>query len=202
MSNKKTLSHKIIKAIGILIGVPIGLIILAFVAIMTYQYFSQNNYSKIIKSSEFKNIETLVLQKPNLKNVAILSDTNFIVINGIIINRKNKTFGPEPILGFNINYYSEGNKNKYETLDSLLKSISEPLTATEINELIGIMNSLELTDIQINNDSCNKVVFRWTTSAMWGEEGIIKTDCRLDKSKVDQRTKIKEISKGYYKFNR
>lgn len=201
MKKGRSIFKKIFRAIGILLAIPIGLIFIVFIGFRTYSYFTQTNYSKIIESKEFKEIETIVLRKSKLRSFAILPNKNFIVINGTIINRKSKTYGTIPVLGFYTEYYNYGMKNKYRSLDSLLMSISSSMTETELNVLIFKMRSMDLLDIQ-KNDSCNETIFRWAVSAMWGEEGIIKTDCLPNQNDFNERTKINEISRGYYKFQR
>lgn len=201
MNKGGTITKKILKAIGILLAIPVGLIFLSIIGIKTYNYFTQPNYNKVIESKDFKTIEIIVGRKPKLKSFAILPDHDFIVINGTIINRKTKTFGDMPTFGVYNEYYENGKKRKYESLDSLLMSISASITEPEINVLLSKMNSLELVDIQ-KNDSCNETVFRWAVSAMWCEQGIIKTDCLLYQNDFDKRTRIWELSKGYYKFQK
>ena len=202
MNKARQLILKITKTIGILIAIPIVLILLLFVGVRTYQYLTKINYVKIIESSEFKEIDSLISHKSELRNIAVLPDSSYIILNGTIINRGKKTFGNEPTLGFYMQYYSEGNNYKYESLDSLLKSISSPFTVSELNGTINKMNSLEIEDILVTNEKFDKIIYRWAASASWGEEGIIKTKNKIGKSDLGERTIIKKISQDYYEFHR
>ena len=92
--------------------------------------------------------------------------------------------------------------NKYKFIDSLLISISVSIRENELNSIINKMNYLEILDILIVSDSCNEITYRWAVSAMWGEEGIIKTDCVLNMSDLDERIRIEEMTEGYYEFYR
>jgi hypothetical protein len=195
---------KILKRIANPNLIPIILIPLTFACIWIYKnhnrHLGEDSYIKLIKSEKFRELESFLSTTNTLQNIAILPDSNYIVINGTIINRNSKTFGEEPFLGFYINYYTEGSKNKYISIDSLLLSTSCFLNTTELNNLISSMNFFKIIDIRITNDSCNKIIYRWAVSAMWGEEGIIKSDCKPNYPDIEGS--IKEILDGYYLFNK
>jgi len=199
-----TIIIKILKALGILIAIPIVLIILLFIGSWMYNYFTDNNYSKIIKSEEFKQLESLINTKENLQNIAVLPDTNFIVLNKTVINREAKTFGDKPELTSYLNYYKNGTQYKFKSIDSLLNSLSIKINSSELDKLTDKMAKLKIEDISFQDDSCNEIVYSWKTSAMWGSEGIIRSDCIIEESESTEKTRIsiKDLSDGYYEFHR
>ena len=199
------IAKNILKGLGIIISIPILLIILLIIGLKTYQYITDNNYSKIIKKEEFKNLEILISNKKEIQNIAILPKKNYISINNVIINRKNKTYGDEPELGFYMNLYKAGNQNKYKSLDLLLNSISVNLNKKELDSILEAMDDLGVQDIIINTkNSCNEIVYRWKVSGMWGEEGLIWSDCEIEETKMTQGTRIciTKIDEGYYEYYR
>lgn len=198
---------KLLKAIGIFLGIIIGglflLIILLFIGFKLYWSFSERDYEEIISTKEFKVLESYIGTTKSFSNIAILPRDSIIVIDGTVINLMRKTYGTEPELGFYFSYYEESSKNKFTSFDSLLIQINSNLDVDNINLVLNEMKNLEIADIAIPNKDLSIIVFRWKVSAMHGEEGIIYAkDNELQHLENFDWIEITRVKDNYYIFYR
>jgi hypothetical protein len=169
------------------------------IAVITSCSSTATKFKKIITQKDFVDLNTIIASCDSLKNLAILPDTAFIVINGTVINNQKRTFGQEPELGFYIEYYLQGSKNKYINLDQLLDSIQVKLDSAQILTLIDKMKGLGIQDIVRDNNDTLLINYRWDVSAMYGEGGVIFTSRNVDY--LSGRLKVfKKLDNEFYYF--
>ena len=151
-------------------------------------------YFKPLDSSSASHI-FLVIISDSLKNIAILPDISYVVINKHVINNRKRTFGNEPDLGFYGEYYEEAGKNKFGSLDSLLKNSGiDSITA------FGIFDKMKKLDIVDISKTDKVIYYRKTVSAMWGERGIIYSPSQL--TSKNPRETIEFVKDKFYYFDK
>ncbi|MGB3848539.1 MAG: hypothetical protein WA958_01115 [Tunicatimonas sp.] len=171
---------KILRYIGIAfliaLGVLIGLFI--FLSIIFSSDEVEVNYKRLIKSERFNELHEAILKIDSVRNIAVLPEEQYIVIDGIVINQSKRTYGIEPELEFYFSYYQEGDKIAYASLDSLLAMHDIKFDSVTALPIISKMKECHLSDIAISKST---ISYRWRVSAMYGEEGIIYSQKTLDK---------------------
>lgn len=186
---------RIFKVIFIICVCIIGLPILLYTAGYVYRDVIKFNDKRIIQKQEFISLHNQILQLDSLKNIAILPDTSYFVINRYVINNRKRTFGNEPDLGFYGEYYAEAGKNKFVSLDSLIKNSG--IVSTTAFGIFDKMKKLDIVDIS----KTDKMIFyRKTVSAMWGERGIIYSPVKL--TSKNPRETIEFVKDKFYYFDK
>jgi hypothetical protein len=151
---------------------------------------------ELVQSSEFKGLHQLTINLDSIQNIAVLTDKNYIVVDGLVINLKKRTFGEEPELGFYQNYYEEGDKTPFRSFDSLLESQKIKMDSIQAFQVIEKMKSTGISDIAVHK---NGITYRWKTSAMYGEEGIVYSPKEIlkDSTRFDL---LEKIGENFYHF--
>jgi len=186
---------RIFKVIFIICACIIGLPILLYTAGYIYRDVTKFNDKRIIQKQEFISLHNQILQLDSLKNIAILPDISYVVINKHVINNRKRTFGNEPDLGFYGEYYEEAGKNKFGSLDSLLKNSGiDSITA------FGIFDKMKKLDIVDISKTDKVIYYRKTVSAMWGERGIIYSPSQL--TSKNPRETIEFVKDKFYYFDK
>jgi len=186
---------RIFKVIFIICVCIIGLPILLYTAGYVYRDVTKFNDKRIIQKQEFISLHNQILQLDSLKNIAILPDISYVVINKHVINNRKRTFGNEPDLGFYGEYYEEAGKNKFGSLDSLLKNSGiDSITA------FGIFDKMKKLDIVDISKTDKVIYYRKTVSAMWGERGIIYSPSQL--TSKNSRETIEFVKDKFYYFDK
>lgn len=189
---------KILKYVGIgllvLIAGLFGLIILGMIIFAPNE--KKVDSKELLRNTEFKNLHKSVALLDSVTNIAVLPDETYIVIDGVVINLKKRTFGYEPDFGFYASYYAEGDKEPFQSLDSLLSSKNIKMDSSQTMMIIEKMNRTDISDIFIAND---EISYRWKVSAMHGEEGILysKNSVAKDSLKYDL---LEAIDEDFYHF--
>ena len=189
---------KIFKIIGIVIGAIISLIILVLLILWIMRYISDQKQKALVKDEDFLKLHNAILKLDKLKNIAILPNHSFIVVNGLIINNETHTYGLEPELGFYMNYYENGLQNKIISFDKLVSNAN--LDSTKTMNIINDMNKLEITDIEINHESDYIISYRKDVSATYGEKGIIYT--KKEPQPRDEKEIIEPLENDFYFYKR
>ena len=189
---------KILKYIGIaflvLLGGLIGLII--FLSIIFSSDREEVNYKGLIKSKSFSELHESVLTLDSVKNIAVLPEDQYIVIDGIVVNLKNQTYGNELELGFYFTYYQEGDKTVYTSLDSLLAIYHINIDSAKVSPIISKMKECNISDVAIGKDA---ISYRWRVSAMYGEEGVIYSQTPLERDSTRYNI-FEKMESDFYHF--
>lgn len=130
----------------------IGLFMLLLTSGYVYRTVTKFNDKRIIDKQEFIALHNQILQLDSLKNIAILPDTSYFVINKYVVNKNKHTFGNEPEIGFYMEYYTEAGKNKLGSLDSLIKSSGiDSVTAFWIFDKMRHLDIVDISKDRQNN---------------------------------------------------
>lgn len=181
-------------------------VIIIFFLLIGVLYFAtgkdiKSKYTEIVNNTNFLELNEKIIKFDVLDNIAILPDANFVVINGFVIDKQNKTYGKEPVLGFYESYYKNATENKFENFDKLLKQINDNFVDSNIDYIFSGMQKYNFVDIKRIRDDNGKVqvVYRNKVSAMWGEEGLIYSEFIIDKN-INSSVKIEKIKNNFYYF--
>lgn len=150
----------------------------------------------LIRSESFQNLHSIIIQLDSIKNIAVLPQNEYIVVDGLVINLVKRTFGNEPELGFYQTYYDEGSKNKFSSIDSLLKH--RHIDSAQIYKITTEMKKSNITDIGIKHKA---ILYRWEVSAMYGEEGVLYSDKKVSNDSLHYNL-FEQIAPSYYHFTR
>lgn len=197
---------KILKDLGTGIIVTIGsLIAMGCViggVIFTLLFFGSGEKKivaeELISSKEFKVVHNSIYSLNGIVNIAVLPQQNYIVIEGIVINLTNRTFGKEPELGFYNNYYDEGDSISFTTIDSLFASKDILIDSIKLMRIVEEMKRTEISDI-IKKDE--DIYYRWNVSAMYGEEGVLYSKRTLTKDSTRYDV-FEKVDDNFYHFAR
>ena len=193
---------KILKTFLKISGIALAglvIVLLCFIGLANFLFHSDKkgvDGRELVKSTEFKNLHLSVTSLDSIINIAVLPEENYVVLNGIVINLKNRTFGKEPALGFYAAFYEEGNKTPYISIDSLFRAHNINLDSAKAFTIFENMKSTEISDISIYKEEIN---YRWKVSAMYGEEGIIYTKQSLQKGS-NRFDLLENIGNDFYHF--
>ncbi|UPT68773.1 MAG: hypothetical protein M0D57_09190 [Sphingobacteriales bacterium JAD_PAG50586_3] len=172
-------------------------VVIGFISYIGYYKLTRIDFKETAESAEFK---TLLNQTANLDtsihNISILTEEEYIVVNGLVINTKRNTFGYEPELGFYGDYYKQGDRTRYTQLDSLLKSQKIVLDSISLYSLLTQMKEMDVSDIAIKNKEC---FFKWKGSDI--NEGLLYSQRKLTKDSLNYKG-LKLISNNVYYFSR
>lgn len=189
---------KIFQIIGVFIGSIISLIFLLLSIIWLMHYISDNKQKTLVEDKDFIKLHNSILKLNKLKNIAILPNQSFIVVNGIVINNKTQTYGLEPEFGFYFNYYENGLKNKIISFDSLVSNAS--LDSIKTMNIINEMTKLEIVDIEIEHELDYIISYRRNVSAMYGEKGIIYS--KKEPKRRDDNDILEPLENDFYFYKR
>ena len=188
---------QLLKALGtgilICISIPVFFILLIFIP----EFFKKKiDKTELIQRESFQDLHRILIQLDSTKNIAVLPQSQYIVVDGLVINLEKRTFGNEPELGFYQTYYDEGNKNNYLSIDSLLKQ--HHIDSAQVYKIITLMKINEIADVTINNKAIN---YRWKVSAMYGEEGVLYSEKKLNNDSLHYKL-LEQIKPDFYHFAR
>lgn len=138
----------------------------------------------------------MIIQLDSTKKIAVLPKNEYVVIDGLVINLTKRTFGNEPELGFYQTYYNEGRKNKFSSIDSLLKP--RHIDSAQVYRITTAMKVNNIADIVISN---NGISYRWSVSAMYGEEGILYTHKNANRGTPTYKL-FEPVAPNFYHFVR
>lgn len=181
----------------ILISIPVSLmILLLFIVLLDNLSTEKIDSSTLIQSESFQNLHQMILQLDSTRNVAVLPQDKFIVIDGLVINLAKRTFGNEPELGFYQTYYDEGSTNKFSSIDSLLKP--RHIDSAQVCKITTALKANNIADVNIDRET---ISYRWKVSAMYGEEGVLYSNKNISNGSL--RYKLFEpIGPHFYHFAR
>lgn len=149
------------------------------------------------RSKQFGALHSLVLRE-DFSNVAVLPEEGFIVVDKIVINVKNHTFGDEPDLGFYEEYYRNGSKSHFDVLEQLLKKKNIRLSEQGLNKIVSNMEDLGIQDVTKDAES-NLVVYAWNCSAMHGANGVVYTSTgAIPPARKRDFSELQQIEKRFY----
>lgn len=186
----------LVKALGTgILGLLSILIFFLLLVFLPEFCTKQTNSTSLIQSQSFQDLHHIITQLDSTKNIAVLPQSEYVVIDGLIINLVKRTFGNEPKLGFYQTYYDEGSKYKFSSLNSLLEP--RHLDSTTVYRLTAAMKTTNIADVEIDY---KVVIYRWKVSAMFGEEGILYGE--LDMKNNSQYKLFEEIAPHFYHFAR
>ncbi|UXE67217.1 MAG: hypothetical protein KA713_01030 [Chryseotalea sp. WA131a] len=172
------------------------------IAVVTFSCSSKEYEIKdIINKIEFQDLHKAINAEDSLKNVALLPDTSFIVINGIVINFIKRTYGQEPDLGFYNEYYKDGSKNKYMKINEILDLTNSHLDSAHVFDIIHKMKSLGINDIVRSERDTLLINYRWDVSAMHGETGLIYSTKNIFNLR-NQFGELEKIKENWYYFSK
>ncbi len=157
-------------------------------------YGDDINSEDLIKKPNFINLHRTMLMLDSINNIAILPDSNYVVINKVVMNVNKHTFGQEPELGFYNSYYEEGNKNPCTSLNKLLISNNIEVDSASALSVIGRMKKVGISDI--SNERGN-IWYRWKESAIHGEEGIVYSS-KLFRGDATRFSLVEPLGNGFY----
>ncbi len=189
---------KLIKYIGvgilILLSIGVGFIIFAIIIFAPSNEMSDAKW--VVQNPAFQQLHQDVRHLDRIRNIAVLPEKQYVVLDGIVINQEKKTFGQEPALGFYANYYKEGDQTKYSSLERLFQEQHIAMDTVTALAIIDQMKQLKLADILVRDST---ITYSWEVSAMYGEEGILY--CRYPippiKSEYDV---LEKVGDGFYHF--
>ena len=172
------------------------ILLIIFFGIISTPKETKIDSTSLVENYQFINLHRSVSSLDSIQNIAFLTDSNFIVINNIVINTTRRTFGQKPELGFYQEYYDEGNKNPYKSLNSLFTSHDIRLDSSWALTTIHDMKKTGIKDISISE---GKIIYRWKVSAMYGEEGIIYAKERINKDST-RFDLLEKLNNNFYHF--
>ncbi|GAB3790297.1 hypothetical protein GCM10028818_60210 [Spirosoma horti] len=184
----------LVKALGtgilILLSIPVLFLVLVFLPEFCTKRIDSTS---LIQSQSFQDLHHMITQLDSTKNIAVLTKSEFVVVDGLVINLAKRTFGSEPVLGFYQSYYDEGSKHKYSSLDSLLAP--RHLDSTTVYRITAAMKTTNIADVEINY---KVIIYRWKVSAMYREEGILYGE--WDMTNNSQYKLFESIAPHFYHF--
>jgi hypothetical protein len=193
---------KILKKILKILGIAVLVLVVGFIGLVFaagYMFSSDEKEvvsSELVQSTEFKRLHQLVASLDSIQNIAVLPNKNYIVVNGIVINLLQRSYGEEPELGFYQSYYDEGDRTPFASLDSLLASQKIKIDSLQTLAMVGKMEVTGISDVVVQKEW---ITYRWKTSAMYGEEGVVysKREIIKDSTRFDL---LENLGEGFYHF--
>lgn len=186
----------LVKALGIGILVLVSIPVLFLVLVFLPEFCTKRiDSTSLVQSQSFQDLHHMITQLDSTRNIAVLTKSEFVVVDGLVINLAKRTFGSEPALGFYQAYYDEGSKHKYSSLDSLLEP--RHLDSTRVYRITTAMKITNIADIEINY---KVIIYRWKVSAMYGEEGILYGEWAMTNNA--QYKLFEPIAPHFYHFAR
>jgi hypothetical protein len=173
-----------------------------FVAYLAFAIYIFSPHSKevdsntLIEKPVFQSLHNSILKLDSIKNIAVLPDANYIVLNGLVINLAKKTYGKEPELTFYAEYYTNGDSILFNSLNKLLIRNKFKIDSLKTMYIVEKMKATEISDILVKN---GKIEYRWNVSAMYGQEGIIYSKTKVDKN-TGNFDLIEKLDKEFYHF--
>ena len=152
--------------------------------------------SALIQSESFQNLHQLIIQLDSTKNIAVLPQNEYVVIDQLVINLAKRTFGNEPELGFYQTYYDEGNKNKFSSIDSLLQP--RYIDSAQVYKITTAMKTNNIADVVINRKT---ITYHWKVSAMYGQEGVLYSNKKVSNDSMHYKL-FEPIGSHFYHFAR
>ncbi|MGX9463450.1 hypothetical protein ACWXWU_19805 [Shewanella sp. A14] len=150
--------------------------IFTFFIVFLLMACSPNYNEKLITEpemiSEVRNL-TASVKRYNVKEVSYYSK-EVIILNGIVINPINKTFGKSPDGGLMMTYSDKAADNSFTSWNQVFAETS-PVTSLsneKLNELLADMANIGVTDI-FNDSDYNIIRIQWGNSVMLGINGLI-----------------------------
>lgn len=187
----------LIKALSIgvlaLISIPVFFLLLIFLPEFCTKHVDSNT---LIQNESFQNLHRMITQLDSIKNVAVLPQNEYVVIDGLVINLVKRTFGDEPELGFYQTYYDEGSKNKFSSINSLLKH--RHIDSAQVYKITTAMKTNNIADVAINHKT---ISYRWKVSAMYGEEGVLYSNKNVSNDSLHYKL-FEPIAPHFYHFAR
>jgi hypothetical protein len=191
------ISLRIFKSLAFIGKGIIGLFLLIMAIIFIRHKIIEYYDKKIITKDQFQSLHNQIVNLDSLRNIAFLPNSSYFVINGIVVNKVKRTFGNEPELGFYMQYYTNGQKNKFGLLDEILKSSG--VDSLTVEDIFNKMKHFGIADITKEVNPLF-ISYRKKVSAMWGERGIIYSSIVLAPSESEE--KIEWIKDNFYYFER
>lgn len=181
---------------GLVLAVCIvGTIIFTFVKSDKLTLYEEDlNSKELVKNLNFVNLHRSVLMLDSIHNIAVLPDSNYMVIDKVVINMTKHTFGQEPELGFYNSYYEEGSKNTYAFLGKLLTLNKIEIDSVDALSMVRRMKKTGINDISTERGN---IMYRWKESAIHGEEGIVYSK-RPFRGNSNRFSLIEPLGDGFY----
>lgn len=154
--------------------------------------------STIAKSNAiFERMDTLNL------NYASYIDDNIIIINNIIFDDKNKTYGVAPKGGFIQDYRAQSKKNEFDDWSTISDNLTPASNVSkgDVLEVISLMRDIGITDVYYDKDNEDFVV-QWGSSEMHGFSGLIvsKDDSAPESRVSNSYDEFKQVRPNVYYF--
>lgn len=90
---------QLLKALGIgiltFISIPVFFLLLIFLPEFCNK---QIDSATLIQTESFQNLHRMIIQLDSTKNIAVLPQNEYVVVDGLVINLAKRTFGNEPEL--------------------------------------------------------------------------------------------------------
>ena len=193
MQSFVSLVKLLVTVILFFISIPILFLLLIFLPELCTRRIDSTS---LIQSQSFQDLHHMIIQLDSTKNIAVLPNNEYVVIDGLVINLVKRTFGDEPELGFYQTYYDEGSKNKFSAIDSLLEH--RHMDSTNVYRITTAMKSNNIADVDINR----KVIsYRWKVSAMYGEEGVLYSKKKISNDSLHYKM-FEQVAPNFYHFAR
>lgn len=151
---------------------------------------------ELIHSAAFARLHQSALALDSIKNIAVLPNQHYLVVNGLVIHLAQHTYGPEPELGFYQAYYEAGDQTRFHSLDKLFAAHRIPLDSVQVCTLRSGMVATGVQDITLQKEA---ISYRWKVSAMYGEEGIVYSPHLLQKDST-RFDGVESLGQGFYHF--
>ena len=174
-----------------------GLSLVLSAALLGGCSYSREDVLRYATSVDFADLHSKVLSW-QFKNVAVLPDAAFVVVDGTVINIRKHTFGEEPPGAMYETYYEQGSKNGFRSLSALLKQQGVYLTEDQLSDITLRMKRQGIGDIAKESDG-GVVTYSWNMSGIWGANGVVFVPSREALDKVRKQCDLLEpIRDGFY----
>ncbi|MFD2934897.1 hypothetical protein [Spirosoma flavum] len=187
----------LIKALGtgilVLLSIPIFFLLLIFLPEFCTK---RTDSTSLIQSQSFQDLHHMIIQLDSTKNIAVLPQNEYVVVDGLVINLVKRTFGNEPELSFYHTYYDEGSKNKFLAIDSLLEH--RHMDSAKVYRITTAMKTNNIADVAINHKA---ISYRWKVSAMHGEEGVLYSKKKVSNDSLHYKL-FEQVAPNFYHFAR
>jgi hypothetical protein len=159
--------------------------------------YSESDLRRLTGTLRFTELHARA-QSLHFKNVCVLPEDEFIVIDGTVINLGKRTFGEEPAGSFFQAYYDRGSERSFQSLPALLEERGVRITEEQLSDLIFRMKSLGVGDIAKDLET-GVILYSWRMSGMWGSDGVLFLPSgRTVDDLREEFTELKPIRNGFH----